>query len=58
MIALLMTGVSVDSFAQKKDKKAKKEKELKRPASVGHAATDNFVGASFDVYDKNKKISE
>ena len=58
MIALLMTGVSVDSFAQKKDKKAKKEKELKKPASVGHAATDKFVDSSFDVYERNQKLSE
>ncbi|PCI94084.1 MAG: hypothetical protein COB15_14925 [Flavobacteriales bacterium] len=56
MIALLMTGVSVDSFAQK-DKKAKKEKVIKKPASAGHAATDNFVNSSFDVYERNQKLS-
>jgi len=60
LVALLMAGVSADSFAQKKEKKKKekKEKELKRPDKVGHASTDAFVASSFDVYEKNQKISK
>jgi len=59
LVALLMAGVSADSFAQKekKKKKEKKEKELKRPDKVGHASTDAFVGSSFDVYEKNKELA-
>jgi hypothetical protein len=56
MIAFLITGVSVDSFAQKA-KKAKKEKVIKKPAPAGHAATDNFVNSSFDLYERNQKLS-
>jgi hypothetical protein len=59
-VTLLITGLSVDASAQKKEKKAKKEKaakELKRPAAVGHAATDAYVTSAFDLYEKNQKIS-
>ncbi len=55
MVTLLITGVSVDSYAKGKDKK---EKEIKRPGSTGHAATDKFVDSSFDVYERNKKLSD
>ncbi len=65
-IALLITGISVDSFAQKakKEKKKKKEKTeksakaLERPASVGHAATDDFVTSAFNLYETNQKLSK
>ncbi|MBL4670301.1 MAG: hypothetical protein JKY30_13710 [Flavobacteriales bacterium] len=57
MITLLMAGVSVSTYAQK-DKKAKKEKVIKRPALAGHAATDKFVDSSFDVYERNQKLSK
>jgi len=59
MITLLITGITVDSFAQKKEKKkkAKKEKVIERPAKVSHASTDAFVASSFDIYEKNKEIS-
>lgn len=58
LIALLMAGVSVDSFAQKKKKKEKTEKEVKRPKLAGHAATDKFVDSSFDVYERNRAITK
>ncbi len=65
-VVLLITGISADSFAQKakKEKKKKKEKTeksakaLERPASVGHAATDEFVTSSFNLYEKNQEISK
>ena len=57
LIAVLMGGVSVNTYAQK-DKKAKKEKVIKRPGASGHAATAKFVDSSFDVYERNQKISE
>ncbi len=56
MVALFIAGVSTNSFAQK-DKKAKKEKVIKRPGASGHAATAKFVDSSFDVYERNQKIS-
>jgi len=59
-VTLLITGLSVDASAQKKGKKAKKEKaakELKRPAAVGHASTDAYVTSAFDLYEKNQKIT-
>ncbi len=66
LVGLFVAGVSVDSFAQKekKEKKAKKEKTektekaLERPAKVGHAATDEYVTSSFDLYEKNQAISK
>lgn len=60
LIALLMAGVSVDSFAQKKKKKKKEKaaKELKRPDKVGHASTDAFVTSAFDIYTKNQAITK
>jgi len=60
MVALLMAGVSVDSFAQKKEKKKKekKAKELKRPDKVGHSETDAFVTSAFDVYSKNQALTK
>jgi len=56
MVALFIAGISTNSFAQK-DKKAKKEKVIKRPGASGHVATANFVDSSFDVYERNQKIS-
>ena len=56
-VALLITGVSVNSYAQK-EKKAKKEKILKRPAKVGHSATDSYVTSAFNLYEKNQKITK
>jgi hypothetical protein len=54
MVALIITGVSVDTYAQKK----KKEKELKRPEKVGHASTDDFVSSAFNLYEKNQEITK
>jgi hypothetical protein len=56
MIALLIGGVSVNTYAQK-EKKAKKEKVIKRPGASGHPATAKFVDSSFDVYERNQKIA-
>ena len=62
LVALIMTGVSVDSFAQKKKKdkkkKDKKEKVIERPDKVGNGGVDGFVSSSFDVYEKNQEISK
>jgi hypothetical protein len=61
MVMVLMTSLSVNTFAQKKEKKAKKEKaakELVRPAKVGNGDVDSFVASSFDIYEKNQKISK
>lgn len=55
---LLIMGTSVDALAQKEDKKAKTEKTIQRPGNVGHAATDKFVDSSFDVYERNIKLTE
>ncbi|MCB9364872.1 MAG: hypothetical protein H6587_09910 [Flavobacteriales bacterium] len=57
-IMLLIMGVSANSFAQKEEKKAKTEKNIKRPGIVGHAATDKFVDSSFDVYERNIKLTD
>jgi hypothetical protein len=59
-VALLITGISADSFAQKKkkNKKEKAAKELKRPAKMGHAATDSYVTSAFDLYEKNQSITK
>ncbi len=62
MIALLLAGVSTDSFAQKKKKdkksKDKKEKVLERPAKVGNGGVDGYVTSAFDLYEKNQEISK
>ena len=56
MLAIFIAGVSTKSFAQK-DKKVKTEKLIKRPGASEHAATANFVDSSFDVYERNQKVS-
>lgn len=56
-VALLITGVSVNASAQNK-KKEKAAKELKRPAKVGHTATDNYVTSAFNLYEKNQIIAK
>ena len=64
LVALLMAGVSADSFAQdkkkkeKKKKKDKKEKVLERPAKVGNAGVDDYATSAFDLYEKNQAISK
>jgi len=66
-IALFITGVSTEMYAQKAEKaekaektekKEKEAKPLEKPAAVGHAATDDFVTSSFNLYKKNQKIIE
>tara|TARA_R110001592_G_C13164808_1_gene749272 strand:- start:66 stop:524 length:459 start_codon:yes stop_codon:yes gene_type:complete len=57
-VALLVVGMSVNTFAQKEGKKEKTEKVIERPGIVGHAATDKFVDSSFDVYERNIKLTE
>ena len=57
-VALLILGMSANTFAQKGEKKAKTEKVIERPGMVGHAATDKFVDSSFDVYERNIKLTE
>lgn len=60
-VTLLITGLSIDASAQKKGKKGKKDKaakELKRPAKVGHGATDTYVTSAFDLYEKNQALSK
>jgi len=66
-IALFITGVSTEMYAQKAEKaekaektekKEKEAKPLEKPAAVGHAATDDFVTSSFNLYKKNQKITE
>ena len=60
-VTLLITGLSVDASAQKKEKKAKKaktEKVIERPAKVGNGDVDSFVGSSFDIYEKNQEITK
>jgi hypothetical protein len=57
-IVLLIMGASANSFAQKEEKKAKTEKTIQRPGTVGHAATDKFVDSSFDVYERNIKLTD
>ena len=57
-VALLITGMSTSSYAQNKDKKEKAEKVIKRPGASGHAATAKFVDSSFDVYERNRKITK
>lgn len=57
-MTLLVVGLSVNSYAQKESKKAKTEKNIQRPGTVGHAATDKFVDSSFDVYERNMKLTE
>ena len=56
LVAILMVGVSVNTYAQK-GKKAKKEEVVKRPVPCGHAATAKFVDSSFDVYERNRKVA-
>lgn len=51
-IALLIGGVSMSTYAQKKEKK------IERPAIVGHASVDKFVDSSFDVYERNQELTE
>jgi len=51
-VAVLIAGLSANSFAQKK------EKPLKRPSLVHHASVDKFVDSSFDVYERNQKLTE
>ncbi|PCJ24600.1 MAG: hypothetical protein COA97_09475 [Flavobacteriales bacterium] len=62
MVALLIAGVSVDSFGQKKKKdkkkKDKKEKVLERPDKVGNGAVDAYVSSAFDIFEKNQEISK
>lgn len=57
-VMLLIMGASANSFAQKEEKKTKTEKTIQRPGIVGHAATDKFVDSSFDVYERNIKLTE
>lgn len=57
-IALFITGVSTEAYAQKKEKKEKEAKPLVKPAAVGHAATDDYVNASFSLYQKNQEITK
>ena len=60
-IALFITGVSTEMYAQKAEKTEKKEKEakpLEKPAAVGHAATDDYVNSSFNLYKKNQEITK
>ncbi len=58
MVAVLMVGLSSGVVAQKNDKKTKTEKVVKRPGVIGHAATDKFVDSSFDLYERNMKLTD
>jgi hypothetical protein len=58
LVVLLAVGTSANTFAQKEEKKAKTEKNIERPGIVGHAATDKFVDSSFDVYERNIKLTD
>lgn len=59
-VTLLITGISFSSSAQKKEKKKKEKtaKVLKRPAKVGHAATDSYVASAFNLYEKNQALTK
>ena len=63
-IALFITGVSTEMYAQKAEKAEKTEKKekeakpLEKPAAVGHAATDDYVNSSFNLYKKNQEITK
>lgn len=59
-VVFLITGTTVNSFAQKekKEKEGKTEKALARPAAVGHAATDDYVTSAFNLYETNQKLSK
>ncbi len=59
-IALFLTGVSTEVYAQKekKEKKAKETKTLEKPDAVGHAATDDYVNSAFNLYFKNQEVTK
>ena len=51
-IALLIVGLSVSLHAQTK------ETSFKKPSLVGYASVDQLVNSSFDVYERNQKLTE
>lgn len=55
LFAMLMTGLTTNSFSQKK---SKKEKVIERPSSIGDSNVDAFVTSSFDIYEQNQEISK
>ena len=59
-IALFITGVSTEAYAQKekKEKKKKEAKTLVKPDAVGHGATDDYVNSAFKLYKKNQQITK